>query len=155
MRQATRRGVEILIDFHVPVPPLVFEDPWLQDGFSGSYGIAPLAQTNAQYAVPDKGFTVRDMTAATALTISSVAFASDTQVLIPLASEPPSANTLAVRYADGAHYGHGSLRDSDPTTADDVWEHVTSRTDADTNATLLGLPYPLPNWAVAQHIEVS
>jgi hypothetical protein len=156
MRQVTRRGVEVLIDFHVPVPPLVFEDPWLQSGFSGSYGVPPLAQTNTQYAVPDKGFTVRNMTTAANLTIASVALVSTgTQVLITLASEPASGDTIAVRYADGAHYGHGSLRDSDPTTADDVWEHVAGRTDADTNATLLGLPYALHNWGVAQHIEVT
>lgn len=155
MRSARRRGREILIDFHVPVPPLVFEDPWLQGGFSGSYGGSPLAQTNTQYAAPNKGFVVRNMTTSTNLTISSVAFASDTSVLVTLSAEPSASDTLAVRYASGVTYGHGCVRDSDPTTADDAWEHVSGRTDADTNAALLGAPYPLPNWAVAQHIEVT
>ena len=83
------------------------------------------------------------------------AFASDTSVLVTLSAEPSASDTLAVRYASGVTYGHGCVRDSDPTTADDAWEHVSGRTDADTNAALLGAPYPLPNWAVAQHIEVT
>jgi hypothetical protein len=152
MRRATRRGLEILVDFHVPHPPLVFENPWLQDGWTTSE--TATGQTNTQYDPADEGFTVRNTTSAATLTIASVALVSDTQVLITLAAMP-GAGTLVVRYADGLHKGHGSVRDSDPTLADDVWEHVTSRTDADTNATLLDARYPLHNWAVAQQITVE
>jgi hypothetical protein len=153
MRRATRKGREILIDFHVPVPPLVFENPWLQDGWTSAS--VTTGATNTQYDPADEGFTVRNTTASAFVTIASVAFASGTQVLITLAAEPPASNTLVIRYADGRHNGHGSVRDSDPTLADEDWEHAGGQTAADTNATLLGARYPLYNWAVAQQITVE
>jgi hypothetical protein len=154
MLRATRKGAEILIDFHVPVPPLAFENPWLQDGWTTSE--TDLGQTNTQYDVPDEGFTVRNTTRSTVLTVSSVALASDTQVLITLAAVPPSTETLVIRYADGAHKGHGTVRDSDTAKASDIWDNtIGGQTDADTNATLAGDPYPLRNWAVAQQITVE
>ena len=152
IRRATLRGREILIDYHVPHPPLVFENPWLQDGWF--IGETTTGGTNTQYAVPDKGFTVRTA-GGTDLTVSSVAIVSDTQILITLAAAPGELPNLF--YANGrqSHFGHGCVRDSDPTLADDVWTHVSGRTNADTNAALLGQRYPLPNWAVAQFLAVE
>jgi hypothetical protein len=153
IRRATRRGYQILLDFHVPSPPLVFEDPWLQTGWF--VGETTTGGANSQYAAADKGFTVRDTTNSATITIASVALASATQVLITLARIPPSAATVVVRYADGAHFGHGSVRDSDPTLADDSWTHTGGQTSADTNATLVGARHRLYNWAVAQQITVE
>jgi hypothetical protein len=154
MRRATRRGLEVLIDYHVPYPPLAFEDPWMQDGWF--IGETALGQTNTRFAVPNKGFSIRSTTGAEQ-TISDIAIVSDTQILLTLAVEPSASLSLVLRYANGknAQFGHGCVRDSDPALADEEWEHVTSRTDADTNAALLGARYPLHNWAVAQQIDIE
>jgi hypothetical protein len=152
IRRATLRGREILIDYHVPHPPLVFENPWLQDGWT--VGETDLAGTNTQYAVPNKGFTIRT-SGGTDLTVESVEIVSDTQIMVTLDAAPAAAPNLF--YANGRqdHHGHGCVRDSDPTLAEDAWQHVTSRTDADDNDALVGARYPLPNWAVAQFLTVE
>jgi hypothetical protein len=130
----------------------VFEDPWLQDAWY--IGETTTGGTNTQYAVPNKGFTVRTA-GGTDLTISSVEIVSDTQILITLSAAPGELPNLF--YANGrqSHFGHGCVRDSDPTLADDAWTHVSGRTNADTNAALLGARYALPNWAVAQFLAVE
>jgi len=153
IRRATLRGREILVDYHVPSPPLVFEDPWMQSGWF--IGETATGGTNTQYAVPNKGFTVRT-TGGTDLTIASVAFASATQILITLDAAPSAAPNLF--YANGRqnHFGHGSVRDSDPTLADDVYlDGQAGQVDGETNAALSGARYPLPNWAVAQFMTVE
>jgi hypothetical protein len=78
--------------------------------------------------------------------------------MLTLTRRPPNGATVVVRYADGAagsHFGHGSVRDSDPTLADDAWTHTGGQANADINATLVGARHPLYNWAVAQQITVE
>jgi hypothetical protein len=152
IRRATLRGLEVLVDFHVPYPPLVFDDPWLQAGWTTPSGL--LGQTNTKLAQADRGFSVLATTGGVRA-IAAVQLVSETQVLITLASVPP-AGSYVLRIADGVHFGHASVRDSDPALADDEWlDGLGGQTAADTNAALSGARYPLWNWAVAQQVAIE
>ena len=135
-RTAVLRGKEILISFHVPAPPLVFDTPYVQ-------------AAAVDYAY--KGFDVLDNGVSVAL--SSVEIVSDCVVRITLGSTP--SGTVQVRYAGKATYnGNGNLRDSDATVADDYYEY-TPGTGQYTSAnipSLVGKPYPLHNWCIAFQI---
>lgn len=137
--KATVRGREILVDFHVPNPPLVFDDPYI-------------ARTATAFAT--KGFTV--LVGGVKRDITALDIVSPTQVRITLAAE--AVGSVALRYADKAnHNGHGSLRDSDPTVSDDTYEYSAgSGQYADENIpALVSRPYPLGNWCAAFHIPVT
>lgn len=152
--RATLRGDEILVDYHVPHPPLVFDNPWMQDGWF--VGETATGQTNTQVVAADKGYSVVRSVGGYAA-IETVTIVSPTQVKIKLFDVPATGDLpLYLRFADGVHFGNGNLRDSDPTLADDVWlDGVPGQVDADTNPTLSGARYPLYNWAVAQQITVE
>lgn len=125
-----RRGAQILIDFQVPAPPLVFGAP-----FIGRRAVA----------MADQGFTVRDADDSARLAIRSVEIVSDVQVLITLAQAPPEGLPVWVWYADTAHGGTGCLRDSDPETG------ITGFGDGPEDFS--GQAYPLWNWCVAFRLE--
>jgi len=150
--QATLRGREILVDYHVPCPPLVFDDPYLQTGWTSAS--VTTGGANSKYATLDKGFTVLS-TGGSVQAIESVALVSETQVLITL-FDVPVAGSYRVRFADGRHNGHGSLRDSDATLADDIYlDGQAGQVAGEANATLSGARYPLWNWAVTQQTDVE
>ena len=145
---ATMRGQRVLLEYYVPVGPLVFEDPWL--------GPAPTGSANAPYASADKGFTILN-NAGTVQPIASVVLVAANQVLITLASAPSGAPYF-VRYADGlsTHQGHGCLRDSDPALADDIYLDLQSSQAAmERQWDASGKRYPLYNWAVAQYQAIT
>jgi hypothetical protein len=153
MRKATVRGREILVDCFVPHPPLVFDDPYLQTGWT--VGSVTTGGANSGYAQDDKGFRVISTTGINAA-IESVVLASETQVLITLTDAPSLSLTWLVRVADGAHKGHANVRDSDPTLADDIYlDGQAGQVDGEANATLSGERYPLWNWIVSQQIAVE
>ena len=138
------RGNTILIDFHVPEPPLAFDVPYV---------------VNTATTYPDQGFTVRN--GGGILLISSVTLASDTQVLITLASAPSAsdvaAGNIVVSYADQEHNGNGCLRDSDPAVADENYSYtpgIGQYASANIPA-LVGKPYPLQNWCVGFWLPVT
>jgi hypothetical protein len=105
----TRQGKRVVVAFHVPYPPLAWDDTLP----------APHARAHPAWAT-GRGFEVEDRSGE--LTIASVAVAG-ASVAIELAVEP-SAPDLVVRYAmtqdaDGQQAGRGAgrigqLRDSDP-----------------------------------------
>lgn len=150
MRDATLRGREILIDFHVPYPPLVIDGSWLQTGWTSAS--ETLAGSNSQVVQPDAGFSVLT-TGGLYQAVQAFELVSPTQALITLFTAP-SAGDLLLRSADGVHAGHASLRDSDDAVADDIWEHISGQSAADINPTLANRPYPLWNWVAAQQIPV-
>jgi len=153
MRRASLRGREVLVDFHVPHPPLAFDNPWLQAGWA--VGSVITGGSNTQVVQNDKGFSVLSTTGVVQA-IQTVALASETQVLITLADTPTAGLSLRVRYADGVHRGHGNVRDSDPALADDTYlDGQPGQVAGETNPTLSGGRYPLWNWAVAQQIDVE
>jgi hypothetical protein len=152
MRRATLRGREVLVDFHVPHPPLVIDAPWMQTGWV--VGSSTTGGSNSQFTQADAGFSVLT-TAGAYQAIASVALVSETQILITL-SDAPTSTSLWVRYADGLHKGHGSIRDSDPALADDTYlDGLPGQVAGETQPSLSGSRYPLWNWAVAQQIDVE
>ena len=154
---AEMRGRRVLVTYYVPHGPLVFDDPWLQTGWTPSDPTTGAA--NTPFAATDRGFTIRDSAsgAGSTLDIASVALVSDNQILITLDSVPPAA-TYYLYYADGStgHYGHGSVRDSDPALADDIYQDLVSGQGADERQyNVSGQRYPLYNWAVSQLVTIA
>lgn len=132
-RAVTVNGGSVLIDFHVPHPPLVFDAPYV-------------ALAAASY--PTKGFKVLDEVGV--VPIQAVEIAADTVVRIVLGRAPVGA--VRVQYADKAlHNGNGNLRDSDPAVASENYEYIqgTGHYAGANIAALVDRPYPLHNWCVA------
>jgi hypothetical protein len=130
--QMTARHFQVLVDFHVPSPPIVFDKPYV-------------ATTATDYAA--KGFWVTDDSGD--VNIVSVAIVSDTQVLITL--QRTIVGTGWLSYGKRTPYnGEGNLRDSDPTLADTNYEYTagTGQYAAANIPALVASPYPLWNWCV-------
>lgn len=132
-RNVTVSGTRVLIDFHVPCPPLMFDKPYVA-----------LAATD--YA--SKGFRVVD--SAGSIAITSVKIVADTIVEL-LLDRAPSTNTRVQYATQTASQGNGCLRDSDPAVAMDNYEYEAGRGQyAGANiAALINKPYPLYNWCIA------
>ena len=133
---ATVEGREVLIDFHVPHPPLAFEEPYIahQQRMIENYGFV---LTDKQGKVP----------------VESIKAVADTVVRLVVARDLDGAPTI--RYASYETGGAGELRDSDPTLADAHYEYRPDQgmpAEANIEA-LVGKPYPLHNWSIAFEIE--
>lgn len=131
--RATRLGRQILIDFHVPEPPLVFDAAYVEF-------------VATDYAA--KGFAVFDDD--DDAEIYSVEIVGQTMVRITLAADP--SGVVKVQYATKTlTNGNGCLRDSDPTLSPDVYEYTPGTgMFAESNLPeLVDQPYPLHNWCVA------
>ena len=127
---------EILVNFHVPSPPLQWGLPYVG-----------VSLTPTDYAT--KGFYVLDASN-NPQTITSVSLVADCVVKIVLASIPTSAVRLF--YASKTlTNGNGNLQDSDTSIADDnyVYNAGTGQYAAANITALLNKPYPLQNWCVA------
>lgn len=137
---ATFAGRDILIDFHVPHPPLAFDRPYL---------------AHKAVQVEDQGFVVEDDQGRVAL--EKVALAAHSVVHLRAARELVGQPRIV--YAGFTSGGAGGLRDSDPTVADSHYEYLPEQgmwREANIPA-LVGKPYPLHNWSIAFEIlaEVS
>ena len=130
---------DILIDFHVPEPPLVFDTPLIGTDFLD---------------LATKGFRVLED--ASEVEIAAVEIVADTVLRLRLDAVPTGA--LEVHYAtktaagaDPAIDGFGCLRDSDPTLAplNYVYASGTGQYAAADIASLKDKPYPLHNWGVS------
>lgn len=130
---------EILIEFHVPAPPLKFDLPYV---------------VNVATDYVAKGFKVTDNSGT--LGISSVQVVGAATVKITLSRD--LAADAYVWYADKTvHNGNGCLRDSDATVALDNYVYEPDRgmhTSANIPA-LVNKPYPLHNWCVAFYLPVG
>lgn len=137
--QATWRGAEVLIDFHVPQPPLQFQNTYT-------------VLTATDYTA--KGFRVTDDDGS--LTISSVEIVSDACVRLTV-SRTLAANPFVWYGSKTTHNGNGNLCDSDATIASDVYEYA-SGTGQYAGADIVALkdnPYPLWNWCVLFRIAIT
>ncbi|QDI81679.1 sialate O-acetylesterase [Methylorubrum populi] len=130
--QATWRGTTVLVDFHVPSPPLQFRPV-----YNG--------QTATSYLT--KGFTVTD--ASGLVPITEVSIAGDAVVRITCARTLVAPVTVSYGQKS-VHNGNGNLCDSDPTTSADVYSYTAGSGDyaAANISELVGKPYPLWNWCV-------
>ena len=134
----TQSGRTILIDFHVPCPPLVFDKPYV---------------VNAAADIPSKGFRVAD--AQGAVPVTTVTLAGDT--IVQLALGRSTSGTVNVWYASEAHGGAGMLRDSDPAVSLTKYEYIagSGMYPSANIAALVGKPYPLWNWSVGFFLPVG
>ena len=134
-RGATFEGREVLVDFHVPYPPLVFDQPYL--GYQAR-------------AIEHRGFTLIDDQGE--VPIEAVEIAADTVVRLTAVRE--LVGMPRIRYASHAVGGAGELRDSDPTRADARYEYLPDEgMPREANiAALVDKPYPLHNWSIAFEI---
>jgi hypothetical protein len=130
---------EVLVSWHVPVPPLVFDAP-----FGGGTKLTNI--TNHGYRVLNA--------AKVAQTIVGVRQVGPSTHVITLAALP--GETLFLRYADSGNAGNGSVRDSDATLAADIWEYLagTTQPPAENNPDMLNKPYPLFNFGLAWHTPI-
>ncbi|AOF95510.1 sialate O-acetylesterase [Sphingobium sp. RAC03] len=138
-RRATVSGTEVLIDFHVPEPPLQWGQPYVA-----------LAATD--YA--NKGFVVRD--AIGDIILSAVELVGQAMVRLTL-TRPTSG---AVRVEGGTKRGSGGnlcLKDSDRTIATENYEYApgTGQYAGANIPALVGQPYPLENWCVNFSIQAE
>lgn len=133
---ATVEGRDILIDFHVPHPPLAFDRPYL---------------AHKAVQVENQGFVVTDDQGRVAL--ERVALAADS--VVHLQAARALVGTPRIVYAGFSSGGAGGLRDSDPTRADSRYEYLPELgmwPEANIPA-LVGKPYPLHNWSIAFDIQ--
>jgi hypothetical protein len=131
------RGATVDIEFHVPVPPLRWDRPFVGQ---------------ARLEIPDKGFAARDSSGA--IPIADVAIIGPAGVRLMLARVP--AGPVVVSYAAGGpQRGRGCLCDSDEAPADDRYEYsdATGHFREAFHPGLVGLPYPLANWCVAFNMQ--
>jgi hypothetical protein len=131
--RATLRGAQVLVDFHVPHPPLVF---------------SPCYVRTKATSFADGGFRVTDE--AGEVGVVAAAVVDEVSVLLVLERAPGADAVLW--YADQTrHGGYGNLRDSDPTRATQAYEfREGSGQYPGANLTeLIGQPYPLWNWCIA------
>ena len=131
--RATLRGAQVLVDFHVPHPPLVF---------------SPCYVRTKATSFADGGFRVTDE--AGEVGVLAAAVVGEVSVLLVL-DRVPGADAVLWYSDQTRHGGYGNLRDSDPTLASREYEfREGSGQFPDANlAELIGKPYPLWNWCVA------
>ena len=123
--RASFRDNQILVEFHVPEPPLAFDLPYF-------------ITTPTDYDA--KGFNPYDDFGA--IPVESVEIAGAATVLITLSRETKAEWSPGLQYAGKATFeGSGCLRDSDPTQSGVTFS-------------LTGEPFPLYNWCVAFNISV-
>ncbi len=136
-RQATVDGRDVLIDFHVPHPPLAFDKPYL--GHTAS-------------EVKNRGFLLYDDQGE--VPIAAVELAADTIVRLRAGRE--LSGQPRISYASYQVGGAGQLRDSDPMRADASYEYLPELMPKEANIeALVDKPYPLHNWSIAFDIEVG
>lgn len=137
-RRATVEGREILMDFHVPHPPLAFSEPYLghKTQMIENYGFVV---TDDQGKVP----------------VESIKVVADTVVRLVVGQD--LVGTPTIRYASHEVGGAGELHDSDPTVADANYEYLPEEgmtEDANIEA-LVGKPYPSQNWSIAFELQAA
>ncbi|AHL74652.1 phosphate ABC transporter substrate-binding protein [Stutzerimonas stutzeri] len=135
-RGATFEHREVLVDFHVPFPPLMFDLPYLD---------------HQARAIKNRGFTLIDEQGE--VQIKAVEIVADTVVRLNAGRD--LVGTPRIRYASQAVGGAGELRDSDPAQADARYEYLPDEgMPREANiAALVDKPYPLHNWSIAFELQ--
>ncbi len=135
--QATVDGRDVLIDFHVPHPPLAFDKPYLG---------------HQAREVKNKGFLLYDDRGE--VPIVAVELAADTIVRLRAGRE--LSGQPRITYASYQVGGAGQLRDSDPMRADASYEYLPELMPEEANIeALVDKPYPLHNWSIAFDLTVG
>lgn len=125
IKNAWFRGDKILLEYHVPEPPLQVQPVYIES--------TPTTFTNRGFRVGDDGG---------AITISSIEV-KRSSVVLTMAREILAADNPWIQYAGAATYnGAGNICDSDPTISYNV-------------DSISGDPYPMWNWAVGQRLSIT
>lgn len=143
--RASRRGREILLDFHVPAPPLQWGLPWLM--------LTGTDTTMTALDFSNKGFVAEDGSGViTTLTAEIVG-----DCVVRLTSPRDFVGTVKVRYGTSYTRGSGNLMDSDPALSIGTFTYDTSRgfKSNDNIPSLIGKRYPLNNWCVIFEITAT
>ncbi len=131
---ATYKDTELIIDFYVPEPPLVFD-------VSYDANIADMYDT--------KGFRITDSVGDEIL-ITNVEIIGDT--LVKINTETTISSDCKVWYASQTSFsGNGNLRDSDAHVANDIYEYLpgSGMYESANIPELVNKPYPMHNWCIA------
>lgn len=137
-RRATFEGREILMDFHVPHPPMAFSEPYIG---------------HETRMIENYGFVVTDEKGK--VPIENIETAADTVLRIVAGRD--LVGTPTIQYATHATGGAGELHDSDPTVADANYEYLPDEgmpPEANIEA-LVDKPYPLYNWSIAFELQAK
>lgn len=135
----TLKGRELLVDYHVPCPPLQFK-------------AVAVGTTDTTYT--QKGFRVQDDSGT--VPIVSVEIATDTIIRITLGRDVVGSAKLF--YADKTvHNGNGNVCDSDPFIAGDnyVYQAGSGQYAGENKPELIDKPYSLENWSIAFCVPVN
>jgi hypothetical protein len=128
----TYQGNTILVDFHVPEPPLQFQSCYID---------------TTPTLFSDAGFSVTDSVGSNP--VSAVVLVGDTVVQITCARL--LIGPVTVNYAaDSAHTWSGNLCDSDPTVSNTSYQYTdfSGQSPCEELENLVSSPYPLWNWCV-------
>ena len=129
----------IYVAYHVPVAPLVLDEPQLSGG--------------TEYNNASRGFRVTDDSGSAA--VSDVAIVRDTIIRITCARALGANPKLW--YASQGTTGNGMVRDSDPALAIDnyVFEPERGMYASANIAQFVNKPYPLWNWGVGFYLPIE
>jgi len=160
----TARGDVILIDFHVPEPPLQWKPIYLFNelvlfGTQNGQTLTPLSSAitynggNAYYTLQPGGvggFIVNATDGGVAPVIQSATIISDTSVLLQLNRSMPAGYPPIVGYGDRTNTGRGNLFDSDPMMSDVTYQWVAGNgaPNLDDYPSLIGTQFSLANACV-------
>lgn len=139
--QAVKRGREVLVSYHVPVAPIRFGQPY-------SVWVAE--------EIASKGYRFTDEDGEVGVSLVEIPEGCGATVRITLGRNPVGELRLwyAARTSQG---GMGCIMDSDPTVSPYIYEYAAGSGDdiAANIPDLVGQPYPLNNFAVAQTVIVE
>ncbi|WP_191569532.1 hypothetical protein [Paracoccus yeei] len=127
----------ILVSFHVPVPPLQFRAP---------YNLNGVPQIRA-----DRGFRVTSPDTATNYPVTEVQIVGQTMIRVTTSADIPNDAIFWLAGRSGGVVGLTNICDSDPEVAFDRYEYLPERgmIASQSHDELNGEPYPLENWACA------
>ncbi len=126
-------GRDVLIDYHVPHPPLAFDQPYLG---------------HQARDVKNKGFVLRDDNGE--VPVEAV------DIVVRLHAGRGLSGQPRISYASHQVGGAGQLRDSDPMRADATYEYLPDLMPAEANIkALVHQPYPLHNRSIAFDIAAE
>lgn len=127
-----REAQDILIEFHVPIPPLRWGTPFV--------GANPIVQK-------DRGFCLADELGE--IPIADISIEQNVRVRLRPVRMMQGDVRLTYAGTSASQQGVGSLHDSDPTLADMCFVNVYSEEQSAGLTDYIDKPYPLWNWCVS------
>ncbi|MBS1014502.1 hypothetical protein [Acetobacter persici] len=143
MTGASLSGCVVLVDCHVPYPPLQIQTVWIGQ---------------QQKLFNDLGFMLFDAAADEQIMVQRAEIVGDCTVRLILSRAPTNPQSCWVLYADNwQHQGSGNIFDSDPEITDDVyeWSLGDGSPFCENHPDLIGRPMPLANPMVPYALKIT